>query len=1164
MRQYATSTINRYLGSWEDAATYLTNAQLENEEGVESTDAAGGLIARVVILAVSLLGFLDAAAKHARFWSPFERLHLVRTLRDALSEKYMIALETALSIIRNAKSRQVGLKPWKQYTKRYAASGRPLGAMLLRQGFMQLVVSCAALQVVPADVLKDRDILEVLFSDEKVQRHEEAVYNDIPVDSLVEIAADEIKLLEEGSDYLQLGSAWQQRLASAVKGNALKCFLCCSILDEDIADSDDLISWLEATLANPVEIADDYLAAVVFKSMAILAKTSPSVASAMGRTLPRVIVNGGLDSKTASVAAECLASVLKRLPRDATITTLYSLGNVLSTTRTTAGPDRGMAPSPRFDNSVPVNGNGNGTIYQDPKQGGSMISLGPSDADEPSLGHIITIEGIVCIAWSCKDDKITALALSMLIQKISRLSLEVDAKIITESAILAVHSDPSDFRALLKLYSKLCHDALVKDNILIVDAIMRARLHLSHNIKRGSELFEIYLMYLLEAIVSQGDAHDTGNKQIADVELAAQEIAQLLQPLSTLVLVNASPDLEAELAELEGFANLQRDAWFNAVVHGFTLTSPLGRKYRKEMQVLSQYSQPLVPEDRTEELESDIELNTTLRRGKSSEHLNDHRKHLIEALPSCESEIRNLNYSETVFLEAAYLVENLRASGGDCTKVLVYFLDPRLKTGDMGKCMLMIAQTVVKTYLSKTLTGKTHLFSSPYVAQQLALFFAGCCHRIKRVQEVAIHCADLVISQVPSSLCQKSSLFALLELLSLMWTGCLERETDEYEWKSTFISARGNVEIQLSDDYNFRRSTLVNIHGWAKKWMLFVMDIAPLDIKGLIQTYLSEYDDDGAYGHVSLGRSFALEMGGVIPSTDQRLGAIESQPGLNINTASDFIAQYTTRQEYRFVGGIKDDDQEWMRSGSSVDLLMRTNARLDRSIQDARSLLADMEDRTLNHKHVSIAEIRDVLRRAGALLCSTDKDQGAIVHHLVGIPFAVFTKQSIKLGISLWMGVIKENPRMESRILVEIAENWEATVRKGRGLFNKRLHHYDPFDIKQEFAPSDRELIIRRQHTAYDLIAPHLRLVQFLSSHFNATRLGSPYVQKVYQRLINITLTALERTQAHPLAREAHFHIILLGLRILRYSGDLDRAVLWRFKDRLLSAALAWFAFPAR
>jgi phosphatidylinositol 4-kinase len=126
------------------------------------------------------------------------------------------------------------------------------------------------------------------------------------------------------------------------------------------------------------------------------------------------------------------------------------------------------------------------------------------------------------------------------------------------------------------------------------------------------------------------------------------------------------------------------------------------------------------------------------------------------------------------------------------------------------------------------------------------------------------------------------------------------------------------------------------------------------------------------------------------------------------------------------------------------------------------------------------------------------------------------------------------------------------------------LSHYDPFNIQQEFAPSDRELIAKRQHAAYDMIAPHLRVAQFLSSHFNATRLGTPSIQRVYYRLINITLDALMDSKSHPLGREAHFHIVLLGLRILRFSTGLDSSILWRFKDRLLSAGLAWFATPPR
>lgn len=83
--------------------------------------------------------------------------------------------------------------------------------------------------------------------------------------------------------------------------------------------------------------------------------------------------------------------------------------------------------------------------------------------------------------------------------------------------------------------------------------------------------------------------------------------------------------------------------------------------------------------------------------------------------------------------------------------------------------------------------------------------------------------------------------------------------------------------------------------------------------------------------------------------------------------------------------------------------------------------------------------MRDTLRRAAALLCKARIDQSALVHHLVGIPYTSFTKQSIKLGVSLWLGVINENPRMESRILVEVAERWESTVHRRVGAFSSKL-----------------------------------------------------------------------------------------------------------------------------
>ena len=112
----------------------------------------------------------------------------------------------------------------------------------------------------------------------------------------------------------------------------------------------------------------------------------------------------------------------------------------------------------------------------------------------------------------------------------------------------------------------------------------------------------------------------------------------------------------------------------------------------------------------------------------------------------------------------------------------------------------------------------------------------------------------------------------------------------------------------------------------------------------------------------------------------------------------------------------------------------------------AKQILTHLQRRALERDYLPSEELRDVLRRAAALLCRTKDDQCSIAHHLVGIPFALFTKQSIKLGIALWLGIINENPRMEPRILAEIAQSWESTVRNKEGVFSEKLRYVHILD----------------------------------------------------------------------------------------------------------------------
>lgn len=349
---------------------------------------------------------------------------------------------------------------------------------------------------------------------------------------------------------------------------------------------------------------------------------------------------------------------------------------------------------------------------------------------------------------------------------------------------------------------------------------------------RDSPLYQIYLVHLLETIISKGDVHESDNTHQADIDLAAREIIDLIPPLAALVFTERK---QIEASDDENVAGLFREAWFNIVIHGITPSSAIGQQCCDDLRILAMHSRPLIAEERAYSFESEIELNTVLRRGMNAPHTADQKRRLFKLLPACESDIRGLSYSKIVFLSAAHLVETLRADAGDCTHIVTYFLDPSLNGSAMENCMSAIADEVMTLYLTRMLRGPYEKSSAPLVAGQLAAMFAGCCHRIPRVQQIAASSADRIIAQIPSSLCQRSSLFALLELLTIMWTSCLEAELDEYELKANYTSMRGNVSIELSDDYEFRRSTLSNLYRRAKQWVLSVINIAPLDVKGLLQ-----------------------------------------------------------------------------------------------------------------------------------------------------------------------------------------------------------------------------------------------------------------------------------------------------------------------------------------
>lgn len=418
---------------------------------------------KIAALSTSLLGFLDAISKLMHFFSVAERRHLVNLLRSILTEQFMVTAEGVFSSMRTAGTPSSDIFLWKYFTRRYAAFGRPLGAMLLQQRFLQLLVSCSSLEVADKESLQSSDTLDILLLQQKSLDIRQSYENTALLELLSDIAVDEMHLLEDGTDYLKLASSWQQRLAFSVKARTLTTYLNCMIANEETADADVLVPWLEETIADAVQMSHEELASVTLRSMAIVSRFSPSFATSFSRLLPRFIVQSTVTGETIDAAARSLAYTLQLLSQDAVITGLYSLGNVLSNSST----DHAVGvPAKDGLLSLPRNA---GRYH--PHANGSAISLDVKCDDDAAAAYGNIVRAIVGVANSCDDDKITALALSILLQKLGRVNFAIDNHIIREAARLVVRGGAVELKSLLKLYGRISHDCMVQRNSTMLEAV---------------------------------------------------------------------------------------------------------------------------------------------------------------------------------------------------------------------------------------------------------------------------------------------------------------------------------------------------------------------------------------------------------------------------------------------------------------------------------------------------------------------------------------------------------------------------------------------------------------------------------------------------------------------------------------------------------------------
>ena len=445
--------VNQGLSSYLQQCTKLSQnlSRTHDLEGGElSWTQKGKHLQNAFALVTSLNGFLEATALHASFWTQEEQLNLLSNVQSLVTDEFLTAVETIVSMIRNAETHETAIRNLRRFIGLYDRARLPIGAISIKFAFAKLIERCAGLLVVPNALLVEKGTLPALMSsnyDRDLQPVNASLW-----DAIAESSARQLADLEEGSDYLQLGTAWQLRCAYALKASCLTSYLCCAVTQEEAVDLELLLSWLEKAVADPLQSSDEVLACTALRCLARLAKESETVASTLSRSLPQMLIHRTLVDKVGKTAAECLLYVLRLLSPDAVITTIWGLGNSLTVTRGETEKADELASTGVSSDHEPYR---KGTIAS-----GSTASLLGEGHTTSSHNRDLVINAIVVIAKGVGDTKIVALAISMLVQKFGKVTRAMDYAIMRGAGDLACKSDVAQFKSLVRFYLRLIQEGV--------------------------------------------------------------------------------------------------------------------------------------------------------------------------------------------------------------------------------------------------------------------------------------------------------------------------------------------------------------------------------------------------------------------------------------------------------------------------------------------------------------------------------------------------------------------------------------------------------------------------------------------------------------------------------------------------------------------------------
>lgn len=978
------------------------------------------------------------------------------------------------------------------------------------------------------------------------------------IKDLADLALQKMEFLDRGESFIVYSTFSRLKLGYLAKSHNLQVVGCGMFTDNmDLAITRKLF---KNCLSIYDVMLDPDLGPSVVQLGSLLVFKDEKIGSALTRAFTALVANPKFGFASCEDSSKSVGSASKVLSQDAVVTTIYALTNLLFVNTNTQGRSslRRNTTLSRPENlpvkdlngktlsrSSSVNSMANGSSMMNGSNGHLNGTTNEAhEFEENEYLHICAnaITAITHIVERCNDESVSTLAVTILSQKTTKLDSSIGPLLLKGMISCAPCLPEREFVILNKLLNKLSLDALNSGNVALLKSLVDSRVHLSRSLTPSHPLYFVYLQELLLSIVGRGDVqvleHHRSHNEISEI---GDQIAVYLKPLAEL-LPNVYTDEKPLNIKDTRIINLFRNIWFNMVVHGFSMTSKNVKTYSLELERIAYNTPPLASELSWDRTETSLELNTVLRRGSSNHNVKDHKISLEDLFEVH----RTLSYPKLMFLSATLLAESFRVRTGDCSRILYYFSDPSVKISGVEKYIGHLAFRIVKDYIHFINLGANKNFSADNIAEQLTIMLALCCHRVEDLQDAAFQCCDLLINKIPSSLCHQKSLFALFDLLSLLFDSVLDADENQYEPTISYRARKTGISLLLSDDYAWRNETFKRFGDKCKNWVRLILVKSNVDVKSLIQLYVSDLDKFGPNNKIHYGVSFALEMAGSILINDKELSNISNVQSKTLNSLPRFVSQITWRSNF------------------ITELLnkvpLHTREDTDRAFSEIRSQVVDLrfklEDKS---HHVPSEDTTNLLSDIAGLILISDDNSAEMIRYLVEIPFISFDSDSINNASGIWFAVMKDRPNISPLLLSEIAKQWETTIALRHGIFTTKNDLTQTEYCKMEYAPTDYKGISKLANLVIKSFEPHLHIIRLFVSSFEATMNQSDHLLKIFTRFVKVGLENLDIASLHPYARLPRFELIKFAFEVLQYHHHIGTRSEKRLAELVLDGCLTWF-----